>query len=104
MSGPTRRRNSGFTVIEMLVVTGIIGVLIALLLPGVQKVRDAANRTTCANNLKQIGIGLHGFHNQYGYLPESDSSVPFHHSWVYFVLPFVERKDVYDLYHPNHHW
>jgi prepilin-type N-terminal cleavage/methylation domain-containing protein/prepilin-type processing-associated H-X9-DG protein len=104
MSRPTRPSSSGFTMIEMLVVTGIIGVLIALLLPAVQKVRDASNRTTCANNLKQIGMGLHGFHNQYGYLPESNSTEPFHHSWVYFVLPFMERKDVYDLYHPDHNW
>jgi prepilin-type processing-associated H-X9-DG protein/prepilin-type N-terminal cleavage/methylation domain-containing protein len=99
-----RSTRFGFTMIEMLVVTGIIGVLIALLLPAVQKMRDSANRTSCANNLKQIGLALHGFHNQYGFLPEAESSDPRHHSWVYFTLPFLEKKDVYDQYHPEHHW
>lgn len=94
-SQPPRRR--GMTLIELLVVIGIIGVLLAILLPAVQKVRDAAHRIDCLNRLKQIGLALHHYHDAQHALPPGCSyrngKDPFPHmSWCTRLLPFLEQE------------
>jgi prepilin-type N-terminal cleavage/methylation domain-containing protein len=99
------RARRGFTLIELLVVIAIIAILIGLLIPAVQKVREAAARSQCTNNLKQIGIGMHAFHDARKYFPqgggdpggENPAKRVFYFSWTFHIYPFIEQSNLYRL-------
>ena len=109
-SPPYAATSSGFTLIELLVVIAIIGVLVALLLPAIQKAREAAARSQCTNNLKQMGIALHAYHDANKNFPSSgelgNSINPTNgssqkttfaiHSTFTLLLPYLEHTDVYE--------
>jgi prepilin-type N-terminal cleavage/methylation domain-containing protein/prepilin-type processing-associated H-X9-DG protein len=124
---PTERARPAFTLVELLVVIAIIGILIALLLPAVQAARESARRTQCLNNMKQLGLALHGFidikkatppmftrdgtyygYSEVGYETKAkyDDSLPVQtsHNFIAFLLPYMEQSNLYNIYHFDRHY
>jgi prepilin-type N-terminal cleavage/methylation domain-containing protein len=111
MTLPSARARGAFTLVELLVVIAIIGVLVALLLPAVQAAREAANRMSCGNRLKQLSIALHNHHDVYKKFPPGAEGAVYPKpnpagntttfmgtSWIVYCLPFFEQKALYDRY------
>uniref|UniRef100_A0A7C2PFV5 DUF1559 domain-containing protein n=1 Tax=Schlesneria paludicola TaxID=360056 RepID=A0A7C2PFV5_9PLAN len=116
-----RARLKGFTLIELLVVIAIIAILIALLLPAVQQAREAARRTQCRNHLKQLGLALHNYHDNYQYFPQGVTGVYQSrtttgatgpgvgtewrgHSVHWMLLPYIDQAPLYSQFNQNYGW
>ena len=96
MISPTSKKQ-GFTLVELLVVIAIIGILMGMLLPAVQMIRESARRTTCANNIRQIGLAAAQYHDSKNRIPPAratDNSV----SWMVYLLPYLEQGNLYNLF------
>ena len=107
-----KKSRSGFTLIELLVVIAIIAVLVALLLPAVQQAREAARRTTCRNNMKQLGLALHNYESSYSCFPMEKIDfavangwyVEYHQNWLQMMLPQMDQAPIYNSFNFNLSW
>ena len=112
LASSMNRKSRGFTLIELLVVIAIIAILIALLLPAVQQAREAARRTQCKNNLKQIGLGIHNYESTYSRFPTAGEYTDenardrryFPVSLYVAILPYVEQANIYNQWNMNVHY
>src|SRR3954471_23461251 len=105
------RQERGFTLVELLVVIAIIGVLVALLLPAVPLAREAARRIQCSNQIKQLGLALHNFHDVNQMFPAAEDDLPtspsnavWKASWVPRIFPFIEQQALYSQYRFDRDW
>ena len=107
---PSSCRRNGFTLVELLVVIAIIGVLVALLLPAVQAAREAARRSQCSNNMKQLALACLNHEQtqrvlpQAWYWPDNSPGVSYYYGWGTVILPYLEAKTIYDLYNFKADW
>jgi prepilin-type N-terminal cleavage/methylation domain-containing protein len=101
-------RKHGFTVIELLMVIGIIGALVSITLPAVQAARESSRRSHCSNNLKQLGLAIHNFANAFRKMPASEpisfEGTPQPHGWLIYVTPYIEQQFLYDKYDFTKPW
>ena len=97
-----RRRQAGFTLIELLVVIAIIAILMALLLPAVQQAREAARRTQCKNNLHQVGVAVHNYHDTYDQFPNANANSSLSGGSLFVsILPMIDQANSYNVYDFN---
>src|SRR5687767_5126165 len=102
-----RRHRTGFTLVELLVVIAIVGILIALLLPAVQQARESGNRISCQNNLKQIGLAVHGYHDTRNKFPSgTNNDKPFplaapRTTYLIELYPYLEQDNIYQRWDPK---
>jgi len=107
MTHSPQSKQRGKRLLEILVVISIVAILIALILPAVQQTRGGHSRTSCKNNLKQIGHALHNYHDAYGTFPPAvvyDQQGRAAHSWRVLILPFLEGQELYDQYRFDEPW